>query len=198
MQEARGRLLVENKKLRKPLVFGRAEYHELQNLLRPGEHVIEAAFGFYQGGSGLIIATNHRIVLIDKRPFFLNTEEVRYEDLASISIARKLMHATIEVHGNTFLIQFSSLSDAVLRKIAEYAKSQERAVASESDYIEEQIDENVNRPMLRPFLDPRWRPHHTTILKRKRLAKFDQAPAESSLGRVGQMALVASKTKQLI
>src|ERR1700690_4438056 len=48
--------------------WGRGEVRELHNILIPDEEIVECVNGIYEGGFALLVATNVRVLLIDKKP----------------------------------------------------------------------------------------------------------------------------------
>lgn len=146
-------------------IFGRGEVKELNKILRPGESIIECAHGYYQGGSGLLVLTDARVLLVDRRPFFLNVEEMSYDELSKSEVDTSILNATLFVSLRNKKLVFQSFSDARLKRINFYL----------NEMIEKSPAEVSTRQPLftRPYLDPAWRPHHNTIVNRPRLTKYN-------------------------
>ncbi len=104
--------------------FGRKEVDELPSIINPGEQIRHCVYGSYQGGSGLLVATDRRILLIDKRPFFLNIEDFRYEMLSDVYFAGRMLNAAVSLNAGTKELRFVSISDARLRKLYTYTQDQ--------------------------------------------------------------------------
>ena len=51
--------------------WGRSEIRELAHVLLPGEIIEHCINGYYEGGFALLAATNQRVLLVDKKPFYL-------------------------------------------------------------------------------------------------------------------------------
>ena len=146
-------------------IFGRSELKELRKVLEPGESILQCAFGYYQGGSGLMVVTDGRLLLIDKRPFFLNLEEMKADVINDAVVTTNGFQATLYLRCNRRQMSFSSFSDARLKRLAEHVR--EMAYKEKKDLItEERI------VLKKPYLDPAWRPHHTSILSRPRKTKY--------------------------
>lgn len=153
-------------------IFGRAEAGELKNVIQPDERIIQCAYGYYHGGSGLLVATDKRLLLIDKRPFFLNLESIQYEQIRDIDFTPKMLQGILFIETGPKKLIFRSISDARLKNIC--------------TFINEKI-ENIEKPIFaalysapavpsRPYLNPAWRPHHLTVLPRPRPSKFHKEP----------------------
>ena len=159
------------------LILGRGEVKELQRILRPGEFIHHCVYGFYQGGSGLLVATDDRLLLIDKRPFFVNLEEFSYEQLRDVDFAQRLLQGTLYLQAGLRKLTFRSISDARLKKAKLYIEQ----VIEQSKH--EDITDTptikafvVASGAIQPYLNPAWRPRHTT-LARQRPSKFYRQPS---------------------
>ena len=148
-------------------MFGRSEIRELRRILNVNETVKHCIYGFYQGGSGVLVATDHRILLIDKRPFYVNIEDIHYSTVRDVDYTPRMLQGTIHVISGRRKLSFRSVSDARLRGLRDYVQRQ----VLDSDFVQEKHD-NVIKDTLKPYLNPAWRPHHTTILRRARPVKF--------------------------
>ena len=49
----------------------KAELRELPNIILPDEEIFECTNGYYEGGFALLVATNIRVLLVDKKPLNL-------------------------------------------------------------------------------------------------------------------------------
>jgi Bacterial PH domain len=56
----------------------------LYHLIRPDEHILSVIYGRYSGGEGELVATNERILFVDKKPLFVKTEDVPYNTISGI------------------------------------------------------------------------------------------------------------------
>src|SRR5438046_600655 len=76
----------------------RAEIHELQHLLMDEEKIISLACGRYFGSFALLVATDLRLLLIDKRTFFMTVEDTRYDMISEIDFNSQVYSANMTVH----------------------------------------------------------------------------------------------------
>lgn len=73
----------------------RPEIRELEKILMDDEEIINVVPGRYFGGYALLIATDHRLLMIDKRAFFMNLEDIRYDMISEVDFSSRLLDATI-------------------------------------------------------------------------------------------------------
>ena len=101
-------------------LLGRAEIKELRKILTSSEVIYQCIHGYYQGGSGVLVVTNKRVLLIDKRPFYLNLEEISYESIKNVTFSTQFLKATINIRSKVSKLTFSSISDARLKEIKKF------------------------------------------------------------------------------
>lgn len=142
--------------------FGKSEVRELALVLNENEQIRHCLFGYYQGGSALLVATSNRLLLIDKRPFFLNLEDVRYEMITDVRFAGRLLDATVFLQTSGKSLLFRSFSDKRLRELCSYIQDQ----ITRARQLEHMLDETRPAGM-------EWRPYSFAI-PRRRVSKFGQ------------------------
>lgn len=161
-------------------VFGRAEAKELRKILKPGEVIVHCAHGYYHGGSGLLVATNERLLLIDKRPFFLNLEEMQYQNIKGSEIIQHMLTATINIQAGYKNLRFKSVSDARLKQISHYIN--EEIEFARRRFAKALTNSKLLRGSSKPYQNPGWSPHHPAVLPRRRPTKFYSTNRLAPLG----------------
>jgi len=97
--------------------WGRTEVNELPNILLPDEEIYEVVNGFYDGGFALLVATNVRLLLVDKKPLnYLTVEDMRFDMINEIDYGHRLLGAKISISAGSKNLSFTSLNQARLRK----------------------------------------------------------------------------------
>jgi len=142
--------------------FVRPEIQELAFILNEDETISHSVFGFYKGATALLVATNQRLLLIDKRPLFLNLEDIRYEMINQVDFAGRLLDASLNLHVANQQMQFRSLSDARLRMLCGFVQDQitlARQFVNVLDGVNGSLVPNQNQ-----LISP--------LMMRKRISKF--------------------------
>jgi hypothetical protein len=62
------------------------------------EKIVAAAPGRYFSGLALLVATDQRLLLIDKRAFFMNVEDTRYDMISEINFGSRLYDASVHIY----------------------------------------------------------------------------------------------------
>lgn len=100
--------------------WGRAEMRELQHILIPEEQITHCVMGRYEGGFALLCATDRRLLLIDKKPFYLTLEDLRYDMISEVDFSHRLLDATVNIHTVNKILKFTSMRNGHLRKLTAY------------------------------------------------------------------------------
>jgi len=101
----------------------RAEIRELPNILLPEEEIYECVNGYYEGGFALLVATNVRVLLIDKKPLnFLTVEDLRFDMINQMDYSHRMMGAQISISVGSKNLRFRSYNQARLRKLINHVQ----------------------------------------------------------------------------
>lgn len=100
--------------------FGRPEIKELTKILLPGETIAQCTNGYYEGGIALLVVTDHRLLLVDRKPMYLTIEDLRFDMISEIDFSHRLLNATIRIFSTNKSLMFTSWNHARLRKLVEY------------------------------------------------------------------------------
>jgi len=96
------------------------EIKELVHVLTDEETITNAANGRYQGGFALIVITNHRLLLIDKKLWSMTMEDVRFDMITEVDYTSRLFDATISVRTINKVLRFTSIHQKQLRGLTKY------------------------------------------------------------------------------
>lgn len=100
--------------------FGRAEARELEHIIEPGETIMYCLNGRYENGFAMLCVTNHRVVLIDKKPLYLSIEDIRYDMVSEVDFDGRLLESTVTICTLSKNLRFSSFKGAKLRYAMSY------------------------------------------------------------------------------
>src|SRR5882724_875351 len=98
--------------------WGRAEVSELPNILLADEEIYDLVNGIYEGGFALLVATNVRLILIDKKPLnYLTIEDLRFDMINELDYSHRLLGAQINIASGDRNLRFRSYNQQRLRKV---------------------------------------------------------------------------------
>jgi hypothetical protein len=120
--------------------WGRAEIKELPNVILPDEEIYECVNGFYEGGFALLLATNIRVLLVDKKPLnYLTVEDMRFDNISEIDYNHRLVGANVTVSAGDKHLRFTSYNQKRLRKLIGH--TQHCMAKLKQDASEHQMDQ---------------------------------------------------------
>lgn len=97
------------------------EIRELSQILMDNETIITMVAGRYFGGFALLVATDHRLLLIDKKVMFLTVDDIRYDMISEIDFTSRLIDSTIHIFTVNKQHSFtSSKGKRLLRQLVSY------------------------------------------------------------------------------
>jgi len=123
--------------------WGRPEIRELCNILLPGEQIAQAVNGRYENGGAMLCVTDHRLLLIDKKPMFLTLEDIRFDMIAEIDFSSQVFEGTVRIITPNRNMVFISWSQDRLRKILNYTQqriSEIRQHSTQQQFQQVQLD----------------------------------------------------------
>lgn len=129
----------------------RAEVKELQNILLPDEKIYECVNGFYEGGVALLVATDIRVLLIDKKPMgFLNVDDLRFDMISDLDYSHRAFGAQIGINCGMRNLVFKSYNQPRLRKLIGHVQHRMSEIKREqSDHASKQKEhlEEINKQL---------------------------------------------------
>ncbi len=118
--------------------FGRAEIKELQHILTEDEIITNAVNGRYEHGFCLLIATDRRLLLIDKKVWFLSMEDVRFDMITEVDYCARLLDATLSVRTINKILRVTSLRQKMLRELTTYLQARVMELRHQAIQAQEQ------------------------------------------------------------
>lgn len=159
----------------------RAEIHELSNILFEGEIMQHVLIGHYEGGFALLCATGNRVLLIDKKPFYLTIEDIRYDMISDVQYNHRLINATVRLGTIHKTIAFTSYSHTKLRGFTNYIQEQVMLYRQQQNGMQPQVQfvpdvaplQVATQPQVQSILlQQKTRPYSMPVMIRRRVSRF--------------------------
>ncbi len=131
--------------------WGKSEIRELPHILMSDEVIYECVNGMYEGGFALLVATDSRVLLVDKKPLnYLTVEDMRFEMINELDYSHRLIGAQINISAGAKNLKFKSYNQQRLRKLIthvqhEMAESKKQESAGQKD--QKQHLEQINQQL---------------------------------------------------
>jgi len=127
--------------------WGRSEARELCRILMDDENIAHCVNGQYANGFAMLCATDHRVLLIDKKPMnFLNVEDIRFEMISEFDYSHRMLNATVRICTPTKTMTFTSWNMHRLRALLSYV--QQRVIEiRQYQYLAQQFQQQAIEAM---------------------------------------------------
>lgn len=129
--------------------WGRPEVRELQHVLVQNEKIIGAVNGRYEGGFALLVVTDQRVLLIDKKPWFITVEDLRFDMISEVDYNGRLIDATIVIFTLNKTLRFTALKQKQLRAMTSYIQERIMDIRQNHNSTTERLapgfDQNVQQ-----------------------------------------------------
>ena len=70
----------------------------LVTIIRSDEHIMAAVYGKYSKGRGVLVATDKRVLFLDKKPLFLHHDEISFDVISGVTYTNVLFSGTVTLH----------------------------------------------------------------------------------------------------
>lgn len=96
------------------------ESRYLPRVIHHNETIKGVTYGWQPGGVVMLVATDHRIIFLDKKPFFLRDDEVSYDNVRGISYYHAGLASTIVLHTQVQDYIVRTFNKISLQKLIDY------------------------------------------------------------------------------
>lgn len=131
--------------------WNQKEIRELPKIIHEGEVISECVNGMYEGGVALLVATEMRLLLIDKKPLrYLTVEDFRFDMINEIDFSHRLASASITISTGSKTLIFKSYNQSRLRHlinlVQEHMSSGKKAPAEHAEHQKQHLEE-INKQL---------------------------------------------------
>lgn len=148
--------------------WGRAEIVELQHILVPGEQIQFCLNGKYAGGYATFVVTDRRLLIVDKKIFYLTVEDMRYDMISEVDFSAQLLSGTIKVCTPTKNLTFTGYRPKILRQTAGYIQQRVLEVRQYTHDPVEAVSPNAapvpSQPVYLAATDPQLKPANQLLV----------------------------------
>lgn len=114
--------------------WGKQEIRELPNIILPDEEIFECVNGIYEGGFALLVATDVRVLLIDRKPLnYLTVEDLRFDMINEIDYNHRAFGAYVKITTGNRELSFRSYNQPRLRKLINHVQNRMAEIKKKLD-----------------------------------------------------------------
>lgn len=110
--------------------FGKWEIDELPNILWDDEVPERIVQGFYKNGNGILVATNKRVIFVNKGWVSLKVEDFPYDRISSIEYGTGLVLGKIIIYSSGNKAVIEQVSKEYVRDFADYVRARSTKASS--------------------------------------------------------------------
>ena len=99
------------------------EARYLPRIIHPDEHLEGVVYGWQEAGIVMMVATDRRILFIDKKPLYVRDDEIGYVSVRGVSHTHKLFMVAVTLHTQVDDFVVKTFNHAC---VANFVKSIER------------------------------------------------------------------------
>lgn len=95
--------------------FLKNEARHLHEVIHIDEHIQGVAYGRYNVGSAMLVATDKRVLFFDKKPLFRTVDEITYDVISGINVSKQGPISNIVLHTRIgdYSLRYTNYSSAV-------------------------------------------------------------------------------------
>ena len=113
----------------------RGEIKELPSILWGNELPEKLITGTYNNGKGMLVATNRRLIFIDKGIFSLKVEDFSYDKISSIESKTGIMFGSLTIYASGNKEKFEYADKGLLRGFADFLRAKISTQKSQSSLV---------------------------------------------------------------
>ncbi len=91
--------------------LGTSESRHLPKMIHAGENIVGVVYGMSKDGFVMMLATDKRILFIDKKPFFVNEDEITFDVVSGITHGHAGIGSTVTLHTRIRDYQIKTLNE---------------------------------------------------------------------------------------
>lgn len=99
------------------------ETRSLPFIIHTDEYIRGAVYGRTKDGVGILVATDRRIIFLDKKMLFMKFDEITYEVVSGISMGFSGLFGTLTLHTRIGDYTLKTLNQKCATKFAEYIET---------------------------------------------------------------------------
>lgn len=101
-----------------------SEARHLPKVIHPGEDIYGVVYGLSKDGFVMILVTDKRILFIDKKPFFVNEDEITFDVVSGIRHGHAGIGSTVTLHTRIKDYQIKTLNEHCAHGFVEAVEAQ--------------------------------------------------------------------------
>lgn len=106
----------------------RSEARFLPSVIHQDEKIGGVVTGWYEGGTAMLVATNRRVLFIDKKPMYTTKDEVTYDVVSGVRLDVGVLATSVTLHTRIKDYMIKYASPVAARKFISYIENKQLEV----------------------------------------------------------------------
>ncbi|MDQ5885738.1 MAG: bPH 3 protein [Patescibacteria group bacterium] len=99
-----------------------SEANYLHKVIHHEEQIGGLSFGHHESGYCMLVATNRRVVFLDKKPFFANVDDITYDVVSGVSFGHAGFGSTLTLHTRIKDFKLMTMNDKSAKIFVDYVQ----------------------------------------------------------------------------
>jgi hypothetical protein len=101
----------------------RMDSRYVPHIIHPDETIKGTVYGRFESGNAMLIATDRRVIFLDKKPMYVNEDEVTYNIVSGVDFGHVGIGATVTLHTRVKDYKIRTLNEACAKNFVSYIES---------------------------------------------------------------------------
>lgn len=101
----------------------KSESRYLPNIIQPDEHIGGVVYGMSDDSSVLLVATDQRVIFLDRKPLFTNQDELTFDVVSGVNISHVGPGATVVLHSRIKNFKIRTLNTTAAANFVKFLES---------------------------------------------------------------------------
>ena len=110
----------------------KTESRYMPSILHQNEHIGGVVYGQYEGGSGMLVATDMRVIFLDRKPLFMTMDELTYDVVSGVRFSSASLINTVTLHTRISDYTMRYVNTKCARQFVEYIEKMRLEKSSKS------------------------------------------------------------------
>lgn len=129
-------------------ILSKGEARCLPTIIHPGETIRAFVYGSHPAGFGMMVATDRRLLYVNKVFFDTKIDEVMYASVAAVEYDLGIRYGKLKIYTRAKDFEFKYINKRYLRPFVTFVNEQ---VAAAQSYPQPQEQEELQRPHAAPY-----------------------------------------------
>lgn len=121
-----------------------SESQYLPKIIHQNEKLGAVIYGRHSDGFAMLVATDRRVIFLDKKPFFVNEDEITYDVISGVRFTHAGMGNTVTLHTRIKDYAIKTLNEQCAERFVEYIE----ATCLDRNYQQGATDDQFNKKWL--------------------------------------------------